>query len=331
MTDPHPDMDVLERPLPAFDGDSGPAEDRSPPARDRSRRHARAPELGAPPSYLEVGLWRDRMPAIGDRTQLRLNPQLRVDGDEVVVADPVTEIDTLFAANSIMLALLARIADEPAEIDRLPAPLRERLTALGVLVDDAAVSTARHAWASQVQHAALSFRGNGYARLPGFFSPAILAFLRGRYRRMTREASLSYGDRQCPTRWIAHNEEAALPLHAALAPLVSAVVRRRVKPSYLYLGEYAEGSELPRHTDREQCEITLSLLIDYLPDPEGRSPWPLEMYVDDEPVRIHQRIGDSVIFGGQVLEHARPPLSAGHMSSSIFFHFVDQEFDGRLD
>lgn len=330
MTDPHPDMDVLERPLPAFDGDSGFAGDRSSPAGDWPRHQPRAPGLGAPPSYLEVGLWRDRIPAIGDRTRLKLNPALRVDGDEVVVVDPVTRIEALFAADAAMQALLARIVDEPGEIDRLPDALRERLAALGVLLDDAVVTAAQHAWASKVQHAALSFRADGYAELPGVFSPAIIAFLRQRYRRMAREASLSYGDRQCPTRWIAHNEEAALPLHAALAPLVSAIARRRVKPSYLYLGAYAEGSELPRHTDREQCEITLSLLIDYLPDPGGPSPWPLQMYLDDEPLEIHQRIGESLLFCGREIEHARPPLAAGQMSSSIFFHFVDEDFRGRL-
>lgn len=324
--------DVADRPPLLFESDPGSFEDLPPPPGDRPRQGPLcAPDLAAPPSYLEVGLWKDRMPASGGGAGLKLNPALRADGDEVAVVDPVTGIEALFAAGRPMLELLDRIAAEPAEIDRLPDPLRERLTALGVLVDESAATAAKAEWERAVQQAATSFRSGGYAELPSFHCPAIIAFLRQRYRRMAREAALPYGDPQCPTRWTAHNEEAALPLHSALVPAVSAVVGRRVKPSYLYLGVYAEGSALPKHTDREQCEFTLSLLIDYLPDLQGPSPWPLQLHVGDEPLSIYRQLGQSLLFAGREIPHSRPPLPAGHMSSSIFFHFVSEDFRGSID
>lgn len=324
--------DVAECPPLLFDDDLGPVEDLPPPSRHRPRRGPPcAPDLAAPPSYLEVGLWKDRLPASGGGAALKLNPALRAHGDEVVVLDPVTGAESLFSVGKPMLAALARIAAEPEQIERLPDPLRERLTALGVLVDESAVAAAKAEWERAVQQAATSFRTRGHAELPSFHCPATLAFLRQRYRRMAREAALAYGDPQCPTRWTAHNEEAALPLHSALVALVSAIVGRRVRPSYLYLGVYAEGSELPRHTDREQCELTLSLLIDYLPDVHGPSPWPLQLYVGDEPLSIYQHLGQSLLFAGREIPHSRPPLPAGHMSSSIFFHFVSEDFRGSID
>jgi hypothetical protein len=314
------------------DDDLGPVEDLSSPSSHRPRQGPPcAPDLGAPPSYLEVGLWKDRLPASGGGAALKLNPTLRADGDEVLLFDPITGAESLFSVGKPMQEALARIAAEPAQIDRLPDPLRERLTALGVLVDESAVPAAKAEWERAVQQAATSFRTRGHAELPSFHCPALIAFLRQRYRRMAREAALAYGDPQCPTRWTAHNEEAALPLHSALVPVVSAIVGRRVRPSYLYLGVYAEGSELPRHTDREQCELTLSLLIDYLPDVHGPSPWPLQLYVGEEPLSIYQHLGQSLLFAGREIPHSRPPLPAGHMSSSIFFHFVSEDFRGSID
>lgn len=322
--------DVSDGPPLLADGLRATSGDVPSPTADSPRRSSpRAPDLGAPPSYLEVGLWRDRIVASGAGSIL--NPAIRFDGNEIVVVDPVTGVDALFGAGESMRSLLAGIAAEPAQIDRLPESLRERLTGLGILVDETEAAAARREWDRTVRHAAQSFDDRGYAELPGFLCPAIIAFLRGRYRRMAREAALAYGDCQCPTRWTAHNEEAALPLHSALVPLVSAVVGRRVKASYLYLGVYAEGSHLPRHVDREQCEFTLSVLIDYLPDIERLSPWPLHLHVADETRSIHQGLGQSLLFAGRRIAHSRPHLFEGHMSTSIFFHFVDEDFLGSVD
>jgi hypothetical protein len=340
MTDLYPELDigcvegaadVIERSPLTFGTPTWPSDAKSATTGGQMRHAVPAPDLGALPGYLEVGLWAGRLTKTSDTGRLRLNPELCVDGDDIIVADPVTGIDAQFAAGAAMLPLLSRIIADPTGIDRLPDALRERLFALGVLIDDGAPPVARHAWSRAVADAACAFAAGGFAELAGPCSPAILAFLRERYRRMAREAALPYGDPQCPTRWIAHNEPAALALHTALAPTVSAIVGRPLQPSYLYLGVYAEGSSLPRHTDRAQCEITVSLLIDYLPDPGGRSPWPLLIFPEGEPVAIHQRIGDAVIFDGRSLEHARPALPMGQMSSSLFFHFVSEDFVGRMD
>jgi len=321
-------VEVTERPRPASDG-GRPVRD--PPPSDRLRRTPRASDLGAPPSYLEVGLWTGRLPAAGDGAGLILNPALRSDGEEIVAPDPATGIEAMFAATGPIPALLARIGADPTEIDRLPGALKERLTALGILLDPGSAATAAAEWKRVVGRAAACFGERRYAELPGVFNPAAVAFLRERYRRMAREAALPYGDPQCPTRWTAHNDEAALPLHSALAPLVSQIVGAPVKPSYLYLGAYAQGSYLARHTDREQCVFTASMLVDYLPDPGGPSLWPLQLHLGDPPVSIQQRLGEILLFAGRDIEHGRPPLPEGHMSVSLFFHFVPADFDGSID
>ena len=57
--------------------------------------------------------------------------------------------------------------------------------------------------------------------------------------------------------------------------MVAQIAGVAVKPSYAYVSCYQGGADLPMHTDRVQCEYSITLLIDHSPEPTGRSPWPL--------------------------------------------------------
>ena len=63
--------------------------------------------------------------------------------------------------------------------------------------------------------------------------------------------------------------------HQQLTELVSGTARQPVKPSFSFFASYRPGSVLPPHRDREQCEYTLSIALDFSPEPEDKSPWPL--------------------------------------------------------
>jgi hypothetical protein len=39
-------------------------------------------------------------------------------------------------------------------------------------------------------------------------------------------------------------------------------------------------------------------------------------------------VGDAVLYRGRQLAHYRDPLPAGHQSSSIFFHYLREDFVG---
>src|SRR5262249_44129453 len=101
--------------------------------------------------------------------------------------------------------------------------------------------------------------------------------------------------------------------------------------SYVYFASYFGGALLNRHIDRPQCEHSISLLLDYTPEPLGRSGWPLFLDAPRGRVRLDQAIGDAVVYCGRELPHFRRALPASHTSTSFFFHYVDASFAGSLD
>ncbi len=116
-----------------------------------------------------------------------------------------------------------------------------------------------------------------------------------------------------------------------MSQIVSDVARTRVKPSYVYLAAYQGGAELDRHTDREQCEYSITLCIDATPEPEVQSPWPILLDTRDGALRIWQYLGDGLLYRGRHLPHYRERLPDGCSSTSLLLHYVDHDFAGSLD
>jgi hypothetical protein len=85
--------------------------------------------------------------------------------------------------------------------------------------------------------------------------------------------------------------------------------------------------------DRPQCEFSISLLIDYDPEPDGPCGWPLFLEHQSLPGGIAAAdlgLGDAVLYRGRQLVHYRDQLPDGHQSSSLFFHYVGEDFVGDV-
>jgi hypothetical protein len=173
------------------------------------------------------------------------------------------------------------------------------------------------------------FREEGYVVLRGLLSPALLSRLQPYYRALVEQGYLPRGDGQSD-RYAAHNEKWARWLHLELEAALQ-VVAPGHKASYSYLGSYVAGAVLARHTDREQCGLTASVCIDAW----GTEPpyiWPLGL--EDrrqQDVKAELLPGDALLFRGTELPHYRDRLPEGCSSTNVFFHFVDEQFQGSLD
>ena len=60
-------------------------------------------------------------------------------------------------------------------------------------------------------------------------------------------------------------------LHYELLPLIEHVTKKKLRPTYTYMAGYTKGGDLPAHTDRQDCQYTVSVVLD---KPEGSS-WPI--------------------------------------------------------
>ncbi len=181
------------------------------------------------------------------------------------------------------------------------------------------------------RNASLSFREKGYVPLGNLIHPFYVAALRRYYRYLIRTGAIRLGDGQSPRRYVAYNEPVARFFHHDIATALSVVAGEALKPSYVYLASYLSGAELKKHTDREQCEFSVTLCLDFSPEPSLATPWPIRLETANAPVAVYQTIGDGLAYRGTRLPHYRHPLGEGQTSTSIFFHYVASDFAGSLD
>lgn len=204
------------------------------------------------------------------------------------------------------------------------------LVASGILTPDGYAEQRLERWRNMIADTAAVFGERGYAPIGGLIHSFHLGALRRYYRYMIRCGKIHLGDEQSPRRYVAHNESVARFFHQQIASTVSAVVGQPVKPSYVYLASYLGGAELKKHTDREQCEFSVTLCLDFSPEPQKETSWPIFLDTPKGRVTLYQALGDGLVYRGTRLPHYRDPLPEGRTSTSIFFHYVAADFAGSL-
>lgn len=181
------------------------------------------------------------------------------------------------------------------------------------------------------QQSAQQFREKGYIPLRNLIHPFHIAALRRYYRQAIRAGTIRLGDEQSSRRYVAHNDGVAQFFHHQIASAVASVVGEAIKPSYVYFASYLSGAELKKHIDREQCEFSVTLCLDFSPEPQLATSWPIQLDSPKGTVTVYQALGDGLVYRGTKVPHYRSPLATGHTSTSIFFHYVPADFEGLLE
>jgi hypothetical protein len=219
---------------------------------------------------------------------------------------------------------------EPAPV-ALDSEVRKLLVEAGILISAGHIAPRMHDWDNQVIRVAPEFRKKGYTPLGQLIHPFHLAALRRYYRYLIRTGAVRLGDGQSPRRYVSYNDPVARFFHRSLAHKLSEIAGQPLKPSYVYLASYLSGAELKKHTDREQCEFSLTLCLDFSPEPVLQTPWPIKVSTPEGTVAVYQALGDALAYRGTRLPHYRDVLCEGQTSTSIFFHYVPADFTGSLD
>jgi hypothetical protein len=247
------------------------------------------------------------------------------------VRDPATGFVHPFWLGPQLEATVSRLrAGDPAP-PALSSKDKVLLEAAGILVSSDQAERRCAEWAEAVRTHGKAFREKGYAPLANLIHPFNLAALRRYYRHAIRQGTIWLGDEQSPRRYVAHNEKVARYFHHQIANVVSAIAGEPVKPSYVYLASYLSGAALKKHTDRQQCEFSVTLSLDFSPEPELATSWPIRLDTAEGTVVVYQALGDGLVYRGTKLPHYRDALAPGHTSTSIFFHYVAADFAGPLD
>ena len=125
-----------------------------------------------------------------------------------------------------------------------------------------------------------------------------------------------------------HNEPISRFIQFKCLPLIEKITGKKLRPTYTYLSSYINNSNLPPHTDRDECQYTVSFLVN-----KDDTKWPI--YIAKEatikksaPVKclidnyyeIHTNINDFVIFCGRKHLHYRKPYE-GSFYDVILLHY----------
>jgi hypothetical protein len=122
-------------------------------------------------------------------------------------------------------------------------------------------------------------------------------------------------DHQSPNSWKFFGPPVTEALLVLVQPLMQRVTGKRLFPVNSYGRIYWNGSILPKHRDREGCELSATVCIFNNP-----APWPI--FMDGTPVELEP--GDLVVYKGVEVEHWRERYT-GIEQVQVFLHYVDQD------
>ena len=270
-----------------------------------------------------------------DSADLRSLPFLThfLDRDEIVwILDPDRNALQPFWLSKELRSRLSDLrAGAPLSEADLSTQAAKLLYFAGILIDANDRGRQSKEFTRRVAKASAFFQKNRYINLKSLLYPLQVSALRCYIRDLTAAGKLEKGKGGYKNCHLTHNEPTTRFFHHQLTSLVSEVIGEPVQPSFSFICSYHGGAELARHTDREQCEFTLSLCADFIPEPETITSWPLHIETGDGRVTIEQALGDGILFCGRDLVHYRDRLADGCTCTSVLFHFVRRNFDGELD
>ncbi len=161
---------------------------------------------------------------------------------------------------------------------------------------------------------------NNYIVLQDFISKERASDLSFEFLKYCKENNLE-GDAQAPDSFSLYNHISFLELLCEKTPEVSSAIGEIVLPTYSYARVYKNGSELLRHTDRDACEISLTLHL------HGDSTWPIWIETPSGEQRsVDLNPGDAMLYLGRTAPHWREKYD-GEYYTQVFLHYVRSRGD----
>jgi hypothetical protein len=250
--------------------------------------------------------------------------QRLIEGYPVVwVRDQTTGVLSPYHAERADVAHLRRMQPGCELPPDTPERLAEQLHRCGALTTEAPRTPA-------LDTAAAELAEDRHTRLSSVLPLGQIQALADYYQRLIDSGDWDLGDGQVTRRYGWHNEPMARFFHHQLTGLVAVVARAAVKPTYSYSSAYQAGAALKAHVDREQCDYTMSLLIDQ--SPEFREhPWPLWFAAPHGHESVTLGVGDAALFRGCELPHWREASPYPGRQTMLLFHYVSESFPRVLD
>ena len=164
------------------------------------------------------------------------------------------------------------------------------------------------------------FEQQGYLVIKQFIPRLMCDYIAKNISVLEANSRLSFGDSQVDKAFSGGSPAVTETLLDLMTPVLSQTLSCELYPTYSYLRIYIKGAELAKHTDRESCEISATLPIEY----ESARIWPLCIEINGESKKIGLEPGDALIYKGIQIPHWREPFE-GERQVQIFLHYVKKD------
>ena len=156
---------------------------------------------------------------------------------------------------------------------------------------------------------------NNYLVVPNFISIEQAKNLAEEFVTHSKTAKF-HSDPQAPNAFTSYNYISFLELLCEKTPRISEAVGETVLPTYSYARVYGNQDVLIPHSDREECEISITLHLD------GDQPWHIWIKTKSgEDKGIILNPGDAMIYLGSEALHWRNAYQ-GQQYVQVFLHYV---------
>lgn len=159
---------------------------------------------------------------------------------------------------------------------------------------------------------------NNYIFIPKFIDPDRAKKIGRNYESFSEHNELG-GDDQAPNSRSMYDYKETLELLCELTPKVSELSGLTVLPTYSYIRVYQTGDDLKKHSDRDSCEISVTLNLG------GDCEWPI--YIerpDGTTASVIMQPGDAMLYLGCRATHWRDSIP-GSKCVQVFLHYVDSD------
>jgi hypothetical protein len=136
---------------------------------------------------------------------------------------------------------------------------------------------------------------------------------------ISRAGLMKEGDRLVPHVACRYGDPITDGLLVNVQPAIERATGLLLYPTYSYVRLYKKGDHLTRHTDRESCEISVTLCLGMSPN----APWPIHVEGPHGSSGVELNAGDALLYRGIECAHWRTPYD-GDQLGQLFLHYVDQ-------
>lgn len=157
---------------------------------------------------------------------------------------------------------------------------------------------------------------NNYLYVPNFLTAEQADNLAQDFFIAQKDGLLEHDD-QVPKALAGYNLFPCVKTLVKMLPKVSEICGDDVLPTYTFGRIYGKGDVLERHTDRDSCEISLTVTLQ-----KDKTDWPIWIQKPNgEEVSLNLNVGDAMVYLGCSAPHWREAYQ-GTLQTQVFFHYV---------